>query len=951
MTRPTALIAVFLIVSACATTSPAGAATIRVPADQPTIQAGIDAAVDGDTVLVSAGVYEENIVFRGRAITVSGAGGAEQTIIDGTFSGPVATFNSAERQNCVLTGFTLRNGGGAINHGGGIHCIEASPTISGNIISGNRLHGDGDPHLNGAGIYLARSEAVIRNNLITDNAIDSEYGQGGGGGIGVESPGPDFPESSPLIVGNTISGNSAGTGGGILIDQGRGQVIDNLIEGNQANWSGGGILFSGIDITVAINTITGNSALRGGGAEGDRALTIGNEISHNQAGEAGGIFYQGNTFHGNHIHHNTAAGNGGGIRLRTMEDATIETCPRDNVVEENTAGGTGGGLYAPIDEAWCRNWLLRKNQAESGAGIVTGPGNFRFVFLNVTLNGNSASEVGGGILMEGSADLELFNGIVWGNQAPEGSELSLTGSGPYYVTFSDVAGGWEGAGNIDADPLFASGPGGSNYLGQVAAGQPSDSPCVDSGSPSSPLITGTTRTDEAQDTPVIDMGFHYPRPGIGWAPRALAISSWLTDGFDAGRSVFVWNSGYGDLEWTAGVDVPWLELSSTSGTVGPGEVAEILVTLDTAGLQPGSHEGVITLAAPGTVSDDVEIPVALSATEMLIVAGPGHGFPNPPLVRLFLPESSAMPWRQFRAYGANQWGVNVSCGDLNGDGWDVILTGPGPGSVYGPHVRGFDALGTPIPGLSFLAYGTHRFGVNVAAADLDGDGDDEIITGAGPGAVFGPHVRAFTHLGPSGVEPVAGVSFFAYGTLRWGVNVAGADIDGDGFDEIITGAGPGSIFGPHVRGWNVDGGDAGPLPGVSFFAYEDFGYGVRVSGGDVDGDGIDEIVTAPGPWERYSAPISGWNYDGSEISHVPGFYYRLWGPDGGGGARVYAGADLDGDGRDEVLASYGSCEDSSSAVLVLGYENGLVSRLYGFTGFPTLGHGALAASGRFRRVD
>ena len=58
-----------------------------------------------------------------------------------------------------------------------------------------------------------------------------------------------------------------------------------------------------------------------------------------------------------------------------------------------------------------------------------------------------------------------------------------------------------------------------------------------------------------------------------------------------------------------------------------------------------------------------------------------------------------------------------------------------------------------------------------------------------------------------------GVSFLAYATPRWGVNVAAADLDGDGVDEILTGAGPGAVFGPHVRGWKVEADGSAPLPG------------------------------------------------------------------------------------------------------------------------------------------
>ena len=82
-------LAVLLLTSAL----PAAAGkTIHVPADQPTIQAAINAASNGDTVLVSPGTYFENINFIGKAITVKSASGPAVTIIDGSNSGPVATF-------------------------------------------------------------------------------------------------------------------------------------------------------------------------------------------------------------------------------------------------------------------------------------------------------------------------------------------------------------------------------------------------------------------------------------------------------------------------------------------------------------------------------------------------------------------------------------------------------------------------------------------------------------------------------------------------------------------------------------------------------------------------------------------------------------------------------------------------------------------------------------------
>ena len=104
-------------------------------------------------------------------------------------------------------------------------------------------------------------------------------------------------------------------------------------------------------------------------------------------------------------------------------------------------------------------------------------------------------------------------------------------------------------------------------------------------------------------------------------------------------------------------------------------------------------------------------------------------------------------------------------------------------------------------------------------------------------------MRAFR---PSG-SPLLKVSFYAYGTLRYGVLPWSAGLDADGPREILTGPGPGAMFGPHVRGWNYDGVKLDAMPKVSFYAYQTLRYGVGGSAGEMDADGFEEILTAPGP--------------------------------------------------------------------------------------------------------
>jgi hypothetical protein len=233
------------------------AATIRVPAQQPTIQAAIDAARNGDQVLVAPGTYFENINFEGKAIRVAAPSGRKVTIIDGGNAGSVVTFDSGEGLDSVLEGFTIQHGNAIVEgEGGGIYINGASPTVTGNIVTNNTAENGG------GGIAVAFSSALVKDNVVTNNSQTPGYSGGiGGGGIEVGGAG------AAQIIGNTIQNNSwvtANGGGMTLFAAGSANLQNNIISGNTAYSEGGGIwIVNGTDAVMVQNLFYGNSASQG----------------------------------------------------------------------------------------------------------------------------------------------------------------------------------------------------------------------------------------------------------------------------------------------------------------------------------------------------------------------------------------------------------------------------------------------------------------------------------------------------------------------------------------------------------------------------------------------------------------------------------------------------------------------------------------------------------------
>ena len=224
-----------------------------------------------------------------------------------------------------------------------------------------------------------------------------------------------------------------------------------------------------------------------------------------------------------------------------------------------------------------------------------------------------------------------------------------------------------------------------------------------------------------------------------------------------------------------------------------------------------------------------------------------------------------------------------------------IFAGLGFGSF--PQVKVFQSDLTEFK--SFFAYAPTFFGaVNIAAGDINHDGIAEIITGAGPGG--GPHVRVFD------LEGRVLNQFFAYDkNLRGGVNVALGDVNGDGPLEIIVS--PAKNQKPEVKVFKPNG-----ILLSSFYAYsEDFTGGVNVAAGDINHDGIAEIITGAGPGGGPHVRV--FDYQGRVLTQFFPFNQNSR-----GGVNVALG-DVNGDGRAEIAAAIS--DNAMPIVRVFSFNN------------------------------
>ncbi len=371
----------------------------------------------------------------------------------------------------VLDGFTISGGNGnglwPYDHGSGMFNYSGSPTVvncnfnsnSANIAGGGMFNGDG-------------SSPIVTSCTFKQNSCDYN-----GGGMANDN------SSSPSLTDCNFEDNWAGNHGGGL-----------------ANWNSCDPCL--VNCTFSINS-AGN---RGGGMNNENSdpTVTDCEFESNQAVDGGGMCNYGECetmVIGCNFSSNVASNRGGGMYTQIGSIVpTVISC----MFSSNSALNKGGGIYDESSNTPIINCLLIGNSANYGGGLYTWASNPNVI--NCTFSINSAN-TGGGMYFEHASNPTIVNSILCENTASSYSQIYSDGTSSPSVTYSDVQGGYGGAGNIDADPKFVYASGDDYHL-QI------ESPCINVGDNSV-----VTEPNDLDGNPrighgVVDMGAYESLVGL-----------------------------------------------------------------------------------------------------------------------------------------------------------------------------------------------------------------------------------------------------------------------------------------------------------------------------------------------------------------------------------------------------------------------------------------------------
>ncbi|MFB6320311.1 T9SS type A sorting domain-containing protein [Saccharicrinis sp. FJH54] len=398
------------------------AQVIHVPAEQATIQAAINAASEGDTVLVAEGTYYENLVITGKAITLASefildgkSTHISKTIIDGSQPvnpavGSVVFLTGIPNSNTTLKGFTLTGGSGSYVDllgayvGGAVLLFNNGAVIENNIVTDNSIVQNNATFPGIGGAFLSSNTIIIRHNKILRNStITSDITSGGGIGLLIASQGVTVRINHNIISDNSLTCTEGYStlGGGIEIETAHG---------------------FGPDIQINNNTITGNAL-------------------HSETSMGGGMYIE--------FWENVPPDN-----------STLKVQVFNNIITNNYAQDKGGGLAFfsmggitqpaftyPIVPLVMNNTLL-DNEASDGAGVFTY--DLNLLLLNNILWDETDGENCREIFQDYLPDVHFRSDLTWFADNNDGNLYAFNNC--IKGGEAELQGAWFGENNIEAYP-------------------------------------------------------------------------------------------------------------------------------------------------------------------------------------------------------------------------------------------------------------------------------------------------------------------------------------------------------------------------------------------------------------------------------------------------------------------------------------------------------------------
>ncbi len=570
---------------------------LRVPSVYPTIQSAVDAAIDGDEIIIEDGIFtgpgNYDIDCGALEITIRSENGPDNCIIDCQGLGRGFNFHGYVQDvpAAVIDGITITNGNAVCGGGVSFDFITNKthiPLIRNCVIK--NCYADEM----GAGVYIRGGIRLkIDNCELSHNDGDAIYADG-----------------DIVYVSNCKIRLNSGCGTNIYLgDEGTSVISGCVISGNGG--SGMYSFMSNIDISncsIANNKLSGIHLYNYDEkfTASDCLITRNGASGINTGGE-------GATIKNCIIADNYSANDGGGIRSEYGDDLVVRNC----VIAGNHASMTGGGIYS--------NQLFDKTEAH---------------YVNCTIINNTAGEMGGGLSL-GSYTVNISNCIIVDNICENGPQIAVRSAAcDSNISYSNVESGalgiyykypgrlrW-GTGIIDAEAQFAL-SGDYHFL--------SGSACIDSGTNTPPGglqltdLYGRSRIMDGDNngSSVADMGayeFEYASsiPVIAIDREFFEFYSFNGQPNPEPQFLSIRNALGGTLNWQITDDSFWLETNPQSGT-STGQVEQVEIKVDTTTLSHGEYAGIISISDPNAVNGVRTVFVKLHIADQVRVP---EDYPN-----------------------------------------------------------------------------------------------------------------------------------------------------------------------------------------------------------------------------------------------------------------------------------------------------------------------------------